>query len=46
LAIPYIVIKIVQDIGSCEAGMLRITFGWIIAWVYCNCCYNCFVGCP
>jgi len=35
-----------QHIGSCEAGTLRITFGWIIAGEYCNCCYNCFVGCP
>jgi len=40
LAIPYVVIKIMQDIGSCEAGTLRITFGWIIGWMYHNCCYN------
>jgi len=25
------------------AGTLTITLVWINAWMYCNCCYNCFV---
>jgi len=28
------------------AGTLTVTFGWINAWIYNHCCYNCFVCCP
>jgi len=43
LAIPYTAIKIMKDIGSCDGRMLAVTLAWINAWMYCNCCYNCFM---
>ena len=46
LAILYTAIRIMKDIGSCDGGMLAVTLAWLNAWMYCNCCYNCFVCYP
>jgi len=45
LAIPYVVIRSVEDIRSCVGGNNNTYFGWIHAWMYHNFWCYCFVFC-
>lgn len=46
LTIPYIDVRIMEDLAHVMAETITITLGWINAWVYHNCSYTCFVSCP